>query len=218
MPPAALAFLPDWSALAPFLVASLLLYLTPGVDMAYIVARTAAQGRKAGVVSAAGVSGGIAIHTLAMAAGLTALLAASQTAFTLVKFAGAAYLLYLAVRLLREGTQAAAEASARPAQGMTRVFWEGVLCNCLNPKIGLFMLAFLPQFVDPARGQAALQVLFLGMLFNFGGLLWNLGVALSAGMASARLKGSERARRLLRLATATVLGGLALRLALSGRD
>ncbi len=218
MPSAALAFVPDWSILAPFLAASFLLYLTPGVDMAYIVARTAAQGRRAGVVSAAGVSGGIAIHTVAAAAGLSALLAASQTAFTLVKFAGAAYLLYLAVRLLREGHEGAAEASARPAQGMTRVFWEGVLCNCLNPKIGLFMLAFLPQFVDPARGQAALQILFLGMLFNLGGLLWNVGVALSAGMAAARLTGAGRARRLLRWASASVLGGLALRLALSGRD
>ncbi len=214
----ALAFVPGWAALAPFLAASMVLYLTPGVDMAYIVARTAAQGRRAGVVSAVGVSGGIAIHTLAAAAGLSALLAASQTAFTVVKFAGAAYLLYVAVRLLREGDTAVPGRPARPAQSMTRVFWEGVLCNCLNPKIGLFMLAFLPQFVDPARGQAALQILFLGMLFNLGGLLWNVGVALSTGFAAGRLKGSGGARRLLRWATATILGGLALRLALSGRD
>ncbi len=218
MPSAPLIFVPDWTALAPFLAASLVLYLTPGVDMAYIVARTAAQGRRAGVVSAVGVSGGIAIHSLAAAVGLSALLAASQTAFTVVKFAGAAYLLYLAVQLLRAGEEPTNGGAARPAQSMTRVFWQGVLCNCLNPKIGLFMLAFLPQFVDPARGQAALQILFLGMLFNLGGLLWNVGVAFSAGLAAGRLKGSRRARRLLRWATASVFGGLALRLALSERD
>ena len=212
-----LAFIPDWASLAPFLVAALVLYLTPGVDMAYILARTASQGRRAGVVSAVGVFGGITVHILAVLAGLSALLAASQTAFTLVKFAGAAYLLYPAVRLLRDGDRGPSPARTRPPHGLLRVFWEGVLCNCLNPKIGLFMLAFLPQFVDPAKGGAALQILFLGLLFNLGGLVWNVGVVFSASAAAARIGASERLKRAVRWVSATVLGGLALRLAFSER-
>lgn len=210
-----LTILSDWSILAPFLVAALALNLTPGADMTYTIARTAAQGRMAGYASSLGIAAGSAVHTLAAAAGLSALLLASQTAFEVVKYAGAAYLLYLAARMLL--TRPEPGSLSLPHAGLWRVFGQGALVNVLNPKVGLFMLAFLPQFVDPAAGSPALQILVLGSIFNLGGLAVNMSVATLIGVSMARVKNSARFARVMNSISGAVLAILALRLAVAER-
>lgn len=207
--------LPNWSLLAPFLVAALALNLTPGADMTYVLARSVTQGRAAGVLSAFGIATGSLIHTLAAAVGLSALLLHSQTAFLVVKYAGAAYLLYLAFKTLRGDPAAVGE--ARPPARLRRVYAEGVLVNVMNPKVALFVLAFLPQFVDPAKGHVAAQIVLLGTLFNIGGTVVNCAVAVTSSAASRRLKTSVGFERGLRWVSATVFAGLAIRLAISER-
>ena len=209
--------LPDLATLVPFLLASLALNLTPGADMAYVATRSVSQGAGAGVVSALGVSSGGMIHTAAAAVGLSAVLLHSELAFAAIKYAGAGYLIYLAWRMLRAGGPAEGTA-ARPPIGLLRVYLEGALTNLLNPKVALFVLAFLPQFVDPAKGAVAWQILFLGLLFNIGGTLVNTAVAVSGSAAGRRLKGSPRFGRVMRRLAALVFVGLAVRLATSGRS
>jgi len=184
-----LDFIPDWSRLLPFLVAGLSLNLTPGADMTYVLARSAGQGRGAGVVSAFGVSAGSLGHSLLAAVGVSALLASSPTLFLAIQYGGAAYLLYLAWKAWRGATQPLAM-QERPRASLTRVFLEGAWTNLLNPKVALFILAFLPQFVDPARGHVIGQMLFLGLLFNIGGTTVNLVVALVVGWISDHLRQS----------------------------
>ena len=145
------SFIPELSKLVPFLVAALLLNLTPGADMMYVVARSVGQGRLAGVCSALGISGGSLVHTVFAAIGLSALLMQSVTAFQVVKYGGAAYLLYLAWKIWRSADSAAQITQRQPAS-LVKVFFEGVVTNVLNPKVALFVLAFLPQFVDLRSG------------------------------------------------------------------
>ena len=186
-----LDFIPDWSRLLPFLVAGLSLNLTPGADMTYVLARSAGQGRGAGVVSAFGVSAGSLGHSLLAAVGVSALLASSPTLFLAIQYGGAAYLLYLAWKAWRGARQPLAM-QERPRASLTRVFLEGAWTNLLNPKVALFILAFLPQFVDPARGHVIGQMLFLGLLFNIGGTTVNLVVALVVGWISDHLRQSAK--------------------------
>jgi threonine/homoserine/homoserine lactone efflux protein len=207
--------LPGWAGLAPFLLATLALNLTPGADMTYTIARAAAQGRFAGYASALGIGLGCFVHTVAAAAGLAALLQAHPAAFVAIKWLGAAYLLYLAAKLLL-ARPAAGEADL-PARGHARVFWEATLVNVLNPKVAIFMLAFLPQFVDPARGPVWAQMLILGSLLNLGGIIINSTVASLVGLGARRLQRSTRLQRTMNLVSGTLLGGLAVRLALTER-
>lgn len=214
--PETVAVLPPWTLLAPFLLAALALNLTPGADMTYVMARAAAQGRAAGLVSALGIAAGSLVHTLAAVAGLSALLLASQTGFLVVKYAGAAYLLYLAGRLLL--ARAETEAARLPRARLRRVFAQAVAVNVLNPKVALFVLAFLPQFVEPAGGAAAaVQIFALGTLFNLGGLAVNSTVAVLVAAGAARLGGSRLFARLTNTVAGVLLAVLALRLALSER-
>lgn len=207
--------LPGWASLAPFLLATLALNLTPGADMTYTIARAAAQGRWAGYASAMGIGMGCFVHTVAAAAGLAALLQAHPAAFVAIKWLGAAYLLYLAAKLLL--AKPSTEADALPARGHARVFWEATLVNVLNPKVAIFMLAFLPQFVDPARGPVWAQMLILGSLLNFGGIAINSTVASLVGLGAQRFQRSTRLQRTMNLVSGTLLGGLAVRLALTER-
>ena len=208
--------LPGWHLLLPFMAAALALNLTPGADMSYVLSRSLAQGRAAGVASALGIFGGSAIHTLLAAVGVSALLAASEVGFEILKWAGAAYLAYLAVRLaLTSAERLALEATRRAS--LWRIWAEGVLVNLLNPKVALFILAFLPQFTEPAKGLVWLQILFLGTLFNVSGTLVNGTVAFVAGGLAAKLRAQPRIRVWMNRVTATVLGALAVRLALSER-
>ena len=210
--PTLFEILPAWSVLAPFFVAALALNLTPGADMTYVMARAFAQGRRAGLVSALAITAGSLVHTLAAAVGLAAVIAASPQAFAVVKYLGAGYLLYLAVKLIlsRPGGAASTLGPAR----LARVFWEGVLVNVLNPKVALFMLAFLPQFVDPEGPHAVAQILILGTLFNLGGTMVNLTVAMMASAGGERLRHSTLFHRWLNRIAGGLLAALAVRLVL----
>ena len=171
-----------------FIFSALLLNITPGPDTLYIVGRSSTQGFKAGVTAALGISAGIMVHVAAAAFGLSAILAASATAFTVVKIAGAAYLVYVGIALIRSRgiTLNAAAAPAKCARLRT-IFVQGFWTNVLNPKVALFFLAFLPQFVDATASGQVFAFLFLGILFNLNGTLWNLFVAWSAARISRRL-------------------------------
>jgi threonine/homoserine/homoserine lactone efflux protein len=208
--------MPDFANLLPFLAAALALNLTPGADMTYVLARSATQGRGAGIAASFGIAAGSFVHTLLAAFGVAALVAQSETAFVAIKIGGALYLLYLAWKALRASAQALA-LKGLPPVGNAQVFAEGALTNLLNPKVALFILAFLPQFVDPAQGSVVVQILVLGLLFNIGGTMVNCIVAVSAGAAACMLRGSERFSRWLNRFTALVFVGLALRLAFAER-
>jgi threonine/homoserine/homoserine lactone efflux protein len=170
-----------------FVLASLVLLLTPGPAVLYIVTRSIDQGRRAGLVSMLGVHVGTLVHIAAAAAGLSALLAASAAAFTAVKLLGAGYLVYLGLRRLLDRSAAAAAGEVRHRR-LRRAFLDGVVVNVLNPKVALFFLAFLPQFVDVSRGHVGAQVLLLGMVFVGLGLITDGSYALTAGTAAQWLR------------------------------
>jgi threonine/homoserine/homoserine lactone efflux protein len=199
-----------------FLAAATALLLTPGPAVLYIVTRSVHQGRRAGLVSALGVGVGTLVHVAAASIGLSALLASSALAFSVVKYLGAAYLLFLGVRRLldREGADAA---ESRPkAARLSQVFAQAILVNILNPKTALFFLAFLPQFVDPARGGAAGQILFLGLLFTAMGVASDSGWALLAGTAAGWLGARPQVACARRYVTGGVYVGLGVATALAG--
>ena len=176
-----------------FIISGLILNVTPGPDTAYIVGRSAQFGWRGGAAAALGISAGCLVHVFACAIGLSALLTASATAFTLVKWAGAAYLCFIGVRMLLTRTSEAARAPVLrdSAASLSKVFWQGALTNVLNPKVALFFLAFLPQFVDAEAPHKALAFLALGLIFIFNGTLWCLGVAAFASKAASRIRQSQ---------------------------
>jgi len=163
-----------------FIVSGLLLNITPGVDTLYIIGRSSAQGFRAGFFAALGIGAGCMVHIMAATIGLSALLSASATAFSIVKFMGAAYLLYIGVMMLLSSTSALHVKAKSLQQTLKTVFWQGFLTNALNPKVALFFLAFLPQFVEEQTVHKALSMLFLGVLFDINGTLWNIFVAWGA--------------------------------------
>lgn len=206
--------------LALFAGAALLLNLTPGPDMLFVAGTSAARGRRAGLLAALGVGAGCLFHTLLAALGLSALLAASDLAFNAVKWAGAAYLVWTGLGMLRsrQGGTAVDTAVAVPRAG--NVFWQGALTNALNPKVALFFLAFLPQFIDAGAPGQAWALVVLGTLFNLGGTGVNLVVALAASGAAAGLTRRGGAGRLgpwLQRAAGAMFVGLGVKLALSSR-
>ena len=175
-----------------FIAAGLLLNLTPGPDVLYIVTHALKSGARAGVVAAFGITAGCFVHIFAAAAGISALLAASATAFTVLKWVGAAYLVWVGLRMLRSTAPAtltvdAGESRAQSATELKAVFYRGLGTNALNPKVALFFLAFLPQFIGPSIEHKSLAFLLLGLLFNFNGLFVNIGWALAAAWLSARV-------------------------------
>jgi threonine/homoserine/homoserine lactone efflux protein len=205
----------DLTQLLPFLAAALALNLTPGADMTYVIARSATQGRAAGIAASFGIAAGSFVHSVLAALGVSAILQHSETAFLIVKYAGAGYLLYLAWKAI--GNQAVAVDRTLARTSLWRVFGEGALTNLLNPKVALFILAFLPQFVDPAQGNAAVQILLLGLIFNIGGTSVNAIVACSASAAARALGSSASFGRWLNRVSALVFVGLAVRLVLTER-
>jgi len=202
--------------LALFIAAGLLLNLTPGPDMTYIAARAVAGGFRDGAAATFGITAGCVVHTIAAAAGLSALLATSATAFEIVKWCGAAYLLYAGIRLIagsvrvrRAGEPPRIVAPAPPS----KIFREAFVINVFNPKVALFFLAFLPQFIAVDAPAKTLSFLFLGCLFNFNSLFINLPVAWLASRAGRGLRGSARAARWLSGAVGGLFVLLAARLA-----
>jgi threonine/homoserine/homoserine lactone efflux protein len=172
--------MPSPTALLVFVLAGSVLVAIPGPNHLYIVTRGLSQGRAAGLASAAGVETGTLVYSAAAAAGLAALIASSALAFDAVRYLGAAYLVFLGVRALRRYQPPRLNGSARPIP-LRRVYAEGVLVNVLNPKVALFFVAFLPQFVDPGRGSVAIQIGLLGLIMALIGLVSDVSYALAAG-------------------------------------
>jgi threonine/homoserine/homoserine lactone efflux protein len=203
--------MPEKTAFLTFLVAALALNFAPGPDMLYVIGRSVGQGRKAGVVSALGIFAGCWVHILAAAVGIAALLRSSPMAFNIVRYLGAAYLLYLGAKMIIQRSRL--ETQQLPSGSLSNIFRQGVITNVLNPKVALFFLAFLPQFVDARRGSVALQILFLGVVFNLGGTLVNLGVAYAGGTLGDLLRRSPRFAVVQKWFTGMVFIGLGARLA-----
>lgn len=206
--------MPEPTTLAAFLVAAIALLLAPGPAVLFVVARSVEQGRRAGLTSVVGGALGNLVHVAGATLGLSAILASSALAFSVVKYAGAAYLCYLGVRVLLSKDDLATAIGA--PQPLRRVFSQAALVYALNPKTALFFLAFLPQFADPARGPLAPQLFLLGSLFVLMALITDSGYALLAGSLAGWLKRNARVRRgqryfaggvYLTLAAATALGG-----------
>jgi threonine/homoserine/homoserine lactone efflux protein len=206
------ALLPDWPRFAAFALAGLALNIVPGADMTFVIAAGARGGRRAGVVAAVGIGVGTFGHILAAVLGLSAVLMASQTLFEALKLIGAAYLLYVAVGLVRG--RGDAETAPVPTR---QLFRSAVLINLTNPKVALFFLAFLPQFVDPAARAPALQILCLGLWFDLVGTLVNAVIGIGAAGAAVRLGRVPWFARAAHWCAATLLGGLAVQLALTER-
>ena len=208
--------LPDAATLLLFMTAALALNVTPGPDMLYVIARSVGEGRTAGIVSSLGIAAGCLVHTLAVALGLAGLLRAVPVAFEIVKWMGAGYLVWLGVRALRKHAVAPGHAKLVPASNAA-IFRQGMLTNVLNPKVALFFLAFLPQFVDPERGPVALQLISLGLLFNVSGTLVNVLVAVLASGAGAWSRRRFGESPVMRRLTGVLFIGLGVRLALLER-
>jgi threonine/homoserine/homoserine lactone efflux protein len=182
-----------------FIAAGLLLNLTPGPDVLYIVSSALRSGARAGMVAALGITAGCFVHIFAAALGVSALLAASSTAFTVLKWVGAAYLVYVGARLLlarqSDTDSVAPHAHSARAEGLISTFNRGFMTNVLNPKVALFFLAFVPQFIDPAVEHKTLAFLLLGLLFNVNALFVNFGWALAAAWLASRAAVVRKAAR-----------------------
>ncbi|MEV8516350.1 LysE family translocator [Dactylosporangium sp. NPDC051484] len=195
-----------------FLVAILLICVTPGPDMLYLVATSLSQGPLAGVVASAGMAIGMLVHTLAVTLGLAAVLAASPVAYEVIKYGGAAYLVYMGVQAWRTRSELGRTPAVQDRVATWRVLWRAMVTNILNPKIILFYLAFLPQFVDAGRGHPTLQLLILGLTFVVVGLLVDSLIGISAGRLGRWLQRRRRADTILNRIAGTVFIALAVRL------
>jgi len=207
--------MPAIHTLLLFVAAAAVLVAIPGPNHIYIVTRSLGQGPRAGIASAMGVETGTLVHIAAAAVGLSALIASSTVAFSVVKYLGAAYLLFLGIRaLLRDEPLEVADGG--PRHRLARVYADGILVNVLNPKVALFFLAFLPQFVDPSRGDVALQIVTLGLVLATLGLASDVLYALGAGAIGARLRRHPAIHARRRFATGAVYIALGVTAALSG--
>lgn len=211
--------MPDAHSLLLFVAAGLLLNLTPGPDVLYIVSRSLRSGTRVGIVAGFGITAGCFVHITAAALGVSALMAASSTAFGVLKWVGAAYLLWVGVRMLLsrpskdEPVLAAAEASGPVS--LKSVFLGGFWTNALNPKVALFFLAFVPQFIAPGADNKPLAFFLLGVLFNFNAIFVNLAWALLAGWTARRVGAVQRGMHWLQRGAGALFIAFGLRLALS---
>jgi threonine/homoserine/homoserine lactone efflux protein len=197
-----------------FIVTGLLLNIMPGPDTFYILGRTFAQGRKAGILSVLGISTGCLVHTIAAALGLSAILVASSTAFMTVKLCGACYLVYLGVRMLLDSSKCdLAEPTLKPASARA-IFMQAVITNVLNPKVAVFFLAFLPQFVSATTHHIFLPFVFLGLVFVVNGTIYCMLVVMFASAMFHKFKRGQRTTTLLKRATGGMFVGLGVKLAL----
>ena len=209
--------LPDTSLLIAFAIAALAVILSPGPDTLYVLSRSVGEGRLSGIVAALGISAGLCVHVGAAALGLSQLFDYAPVAYDVVRWAGVAYLLYLAWRAFTGDTAPLSVSAGTEQKRLRRAFSEAALTNLLNPKIIVFFIAFLPQFANPARGQVALQIVLLGGIFIVAGFIWLGGLALAFGYFGDWLKRSVRFWRWQRWIMGTSLGGIALWLALPAR-
>jgi threonine/homoserine/homoserine lactone efflux protein len=208
--------MPAFDTILSFFAASVLLALAPGPDNLFVLLHAAQHGRRAGILVVLGLCSGLLFHTAAVALGLAAVLATSVTAFTVVKLCGAAYLMWLAWGAWHAPV-GMGEAGRTVAMAAGKTYARGVVMNVTNPKVAIFFLAFLPQFADPARGNVAVQVLWLGAVFMLATLLTFGTIAWFAGRFGDALRRSARAQRMLNRTASVVFVGLALKLALAQR-
>ena len=222
--------MPDTPHLLSFIAAGLLLNLTPGPDVFFIITNALRGGARRGCVAALGITAGCCVHIVAAAVGVSALVAASVIAFTVLKWVGAAYLVYVGVSMLFSRQQAGApgliaagdkvvaavsNVPSTAPDSLLRIFRRGFWTNALNPKVALFFLAFVPQFIAPDTAHPSFVFLALGLLFNFNGLWVNLGWALAASWMARRVNAAQRALHWLERAAGAVFIGFGVRLALS---
>jgi threonine/homoserine/homoserine lactone efflux protein len=210
--------LPPWPIFLSFALAGLALNIVPGADMTFVMANAAKHGRKAGILASLGIGAGALAHVTAAVLGLSALLAASQTAFNVLKLIGVAYLLYIALSMIRSGAAQSSDDAPVPQVRGSLVFRSAVLVNILNPKVAIFFLAFLPQFVDPNAAWPALQILCLGLWFDFVGTVVNIIVAIASADAAARLKRFGWVSRAAKWLAGATMAALAVKLAFSAPE
>lgn len=213
--------MPDAHQLLLFVAAGLLLNLTPGPDVLYIVSQALRSGTRAGIVAGLGITAGCFVHIVAAAVGVSALMAASTTAFSVLKWLGAAYLLWMGARMLlsrapSKAPDLIADAAINTAtRGIKAIFLGGFWTNALNPKVALFFLAFVPQFIAPGEGNKPLAFLLLGLLFNFNAVFVNIAWAALAGSMARRMGAVRRGLRGLERVAGLMFIGFGLKLALT---
>ena len=202
-----------------FIVSGLLLNISPGPDTAYIVGRSTQLGWRAGVAAALGIGAGILVHVTAAAFGISALLAASTTAFTAVKLFGAIYLIYLGVGLLlrkRDSKHSELTIGQSPV-GLAVIFRQGFITNVLNPKVALFFFAFLPQFIDAAAPSKILAFVLLGLIFDLNGTLWNIFIAWMAARTASLMRNTSLMQKWIDRGVGALFVGIGIRLAIAER-
>lgn len=200
-----------------FAFASLMLNITPGADMLYVATRSTSQGVKAGIVSSLGIAAGCMVHLLAAVIGLSAIIAGSAIAFSVIKLAGAVYLFYLGYKSFFSKKNLFEIKKDNSTATLTEIFWQGALTNVLNPKVALFFLAFLPQFIHPEQGHAAQQIILLGVWFDFSGTVINILVAWLFGTMGNWLAKKGWFIKWQNRFTGIILIALGIRVALSSR-
>lgn len=198
-----------------FVLSGILLNILPGPDSLYIISRSAGQGFKAGSVAALGIGSGTLVHIFAAALGLSAILATSATAFMVVKIIGALYLISIAISMILSRAQPTSKVAAVQPMPLRRIFRQGFLTNVLNPKVALFFLAFVPQFIDPASTHKALAFILLGLIFNLNGMIWCHLLAWSSAHASRRVKQNPRLTLWLNRLAGGLFGYFGVKLAFS---
>ncbi len=206
----------ELDTLLGFMLACVLLDLAPGPDNLFVLTQSVLRGPRAGIVVTLGLATGLLVHSLAVALGVAVIFQTSALAFTLLKFCGAGYLLWLAWQAFRAGSHHFSSSDAEPL-GLRRLYRRGILMSISNPKLSIFFLAFLPQFADPARGHLTLQLLALGAIFILLAMAVFAAISLLAGRYARRLSHSPTAQRILNRLTGTLFAGLAIRLAISER-
>lgn len=207
----------DWTTLSLFAAAALVLVITPGPNTLYIITRSVQQGQRAGIVSCFGIAAGTLVHITAAALGISALLLASTVLFSLMQYAGAAFLCYLGIKTLLTPTEIVTCSKLMPEQAMATIFTQAMAVNVLNPKTALFFIAFLPQFVDAARGAIATQIMILGILLITLGACSDMTYVLIAGRLGERLRSNSRFCRLQRFCAGSVYLSIGVAAALTGR-
>lgn len=198
-----------------FLLSAMILNMTPGTDTMYIVARSVSQGRKAGILSVLGISSGSIIHTIAASVGISAVIASSAFLFSLIKWIGAGYLFYLGAMLLfrNENNQDSQHEITKTTDlNSFKIYQQGLLTNVLNPKVAIFFLAFLPQFVDPKGEYQVFSYLLLGGTFIFTGTIWCLGVAYFSSLSSQNLRSNPKIKLLLNKVTGLIFMSMGVKL------
>jgi threonine/homoserine/homoserine lactone efflux protein len=205
----------DINNLALFMLATITLNLTPGPDMMYVIGRSVSEGKKSGIASAFGIAAGTICHTLAVALGLSSLLLAVPTAYDIIRYIGGAYLVYLGIKMLIKKQKIELD-DKEHSKNIKSVLYQGIITNIFNPKVALFFLAFLPQFIEPSS-NVTWQIIFLGVLFNISGTIVNIIVALTASRLGKLLKDKLNNSSIFKWLSASVFIGLGIRLVLQER-